>query len=51
MFENYYLLSAFAADELSIERYAVCNDNPLAIDYRDFSPLVKFNPKEGAMGK
>ena len=24
-----------------MERYAVCDDNPLAIDYRNFSHLVK----------
>ena len=32
-------------EELSMERYAVCDDNPLAIDYRDFSLLVNSNPK------
>ena len=38
-------------EELSMERYAVCDDNPLEIDYRDFSLLVNSNPIEIAMGK
>ena len=37
-------------EELSMERYAVCDDNPLAIDYRDFSLLANSNPKLIAMG-
>ena len=37
------LKTAFT-EELSMERYAVCDDNPLAIDYRNFSHLVNSNP-------
>ena len=37
------LKTAFT-EELSMERYAACNDNPLAIDYRNFSHLVNSNP-------
>ena len=31
-------------EELSMERYAVCDDNPLAIDCRNFYHLVNSNP-------
>ena len=37
------LKTAFT-EELSMERYAVCDDNPLAIDYRNFSHLINSNP-------
>ena len=32
-------------EEMSMERYAVCDGNPLAIEYRDFSMLVNYNLK------
>ena len=32
-------------EEMSMERYAVCDDNPLAIEYRGFSLLVNYNLK------
>ena len=31
-------------EELSMEMYVVCDDNPLAIDYRNFSHLLDYNP-------
>ena len=36
------LKNAFT-EELSIEKYAVCDDNPLAIYYRNLSHLVNSN--------
>ena len=44
------LKTAFT-EELSMERYAECDDNPLAIDYRNFSDLVDSNPYWIAIGK
>ena len=44
------ILKIAFTEELSMERYAVCDDNPLAIDYRDFSLLANSNPKLIAMG-
>ena len=44
---NNFLLAivrSIYTEELSMERYAICDDNPLAIDYRNFSHLVNSNP-------